>query len=76
MKVFDHISVADITAGQRNESVWYTIVSMLARAYAHAYTQSVVGKGSLRMYTWTVQRGCSSSVKVKRYFKSIRWIYM
>ena len=40
------------------------------------HTQSVVGKGSLQIYTWIIQRGCSSSVKVKRYFKSIHWIYM
>ena len=35
MKVFDHIPVADKTASQRNKSVWYRIVSILARACIH-----------------------------------------
>ena len=73
MKVFDHIPVAEYN-GRLKKQV--RMVKDRLNTCACMPTQSVVGKGSLRIYTWSIQQGCSSSVKVKRYFKSIRWIYM
>ena len=60
MKVFDHIPVAEYSYRSKKQ---VCMVKDRLNTCAYMHTQSVVGKGSLRIY---IQRGCSSSVKVKR----------
>ena len=59
MKVFDHTPVAEYNRRSKKQ---VCMVKDRLNTCACMHTQSVVGKGSLQIYTWTIYRPYSEAV--------------